>query len=408
MSSPNYTSRVIQDLESRLPLPAKTMLDNGTIVVEQQENLRPDVKIVEEGNRSFRIIVNSGMPKFIYQITRALSTRFQATTDNQILSLPEIGGVVQIISDIIWWYQEFEEPFGPEYNIKEFQKQLADMLSHNAECFLLAHEFGHVIFQPEPEITPERLIEQLIWGTDNVSLIGDTTDHERENMADIIALNTVMGVYLGEPDKDFRINQLRYAGATLTFEIYNMLENIGLEFSTSHPPFEIRVNMLREHIESISENKQDCQQLLSLSEAIHQLFCAVTKIIKNPSDRERIYTTEARELVDQLDDALIRFGTGENAPEFGLFYIEAMSIFSKGYYHVLFKYLASRFEEKINWNECLLLEFKSMTAGSLSNVEVRKLKNFWVMKLLVGFFSRQNNPLGYRFLQLLDTMIIKS
>nr|MBI1231506.1 hypothetical protein [Cytophagales bacterium] len=437
---PDLAGRLIAHLGNRLPEFIKHKINNGTINVAEIQKSDPQAFVKEVSENDYAVVIHSGLSEFVYRVVRAISTR--VVDHNLGVETGEtFDDTVRIVAEIFWWFQETGQSFGPEYNIHEYQKKIASIITTEVESFFLAHELGHIIFPKEDKLSFEKVIERLTFGDYKGFIRSDDHPHFGEFVSDATAASVLLGIYTDCIDSNPVLNNLRYVGIEFGLMIFSGLEALEFPTSDSHPTFKERINSVREIVRKWTNDDEQWQNLIQLASYFELLFERIIETIANPSTSQiEYYEDSAAKVLEKIEDSLdrhsisleekpkqqdfvnVKLDSGETVkmpmpnfdfnddsitPKYSQFYMEVSDILSVGYSHVFFEKLAKEFRKniKLSHEQLVELEFKLGLIEKNQRIKILKknedlfyqLKEFQKTKLLHGYFSRQANPSGEYF-----------
>jgi|GEM_PF-1504435 len=369
LNAGDYGARLLDALKPRLPQPILELFNGGLIAVSEIGDPSPNAYVKNLDNRGFAIVFHSGLRDFIYRVARAFATRSVPMGDNRPLLLT-FDETVRVIAEIFWWYQETEQAFGPQYPIEEDQMKIASRIASEAECFVLAHEIGHVLTQ---------LFRILGKQGDDLQLAllqGLEPNHTDEHYADQIGLGILLGVYAGEGRLTLSTS-LSYASTEFLLQIFNGLEVLGFEFNETHPPASHRLNVIRDIARRWCGTDTAWKQLTGMSESIGILFNNIIEMIRDPSAGKAFFEHQAAE-VEQRLLSLLDECSGGVVPDYMTFYSKAGEIFGQGYPERLYHVVAQHVAQFIAEAEAGYADLDEVQLGDAK-------KSFQKFKLLVGF-----------------------
>jgi hypothetical protein len=111
---------------------------------------------------TFHIGVSRGMLNFVYKIVKLFLSRMALRDDERVLEESQISNEEMLIAaeklmQGFWENELWKIPSFKLTRLNKSQIELASHLLHYAECFVLAHEFGHAVI----EICPEEAKREL-------------------------------------------------------------------------------------------------------------------------------------------------------------------------------------------------------------------------------------------------------
>lgn len=272
----------------------------------------PNARAKRLNGPAYAVLFNSGLPKFLYRITRALSTRFSVEAEESNRESVSFEEMCRIITDIFFWYVETGQAFGPSYPITKHQMMVASMLAVEAESFFLAHELGHIFNEIKTiaEGQSEHII-QLAW--------------EDEFAADQFALDTFIS---SRNHKESPVPlDICYAGAEIAISIFAGLETVGVEFEGTHPPASERLSLLREHLRNRCADDKTYDNITGFAKPLDLVFENIIGALSSP-DWQDFLDRAANDVMMQID-SLLEDCTGGMVPDYATFRAAMPEIFER-------------------------------------------------------------------------------
>jgi hypothetical protein len=384
-------------LGPRIPWFLSQMQLEGKLAVGVISKSEPQIMVRYLPNRDYAIVIHEDLPHLIYRVARAASAQISFTAE-RTTNTAQVNGArfVQLLTDILWWFKQTGTVFGPEYTINEHQRVFAGNLAVEAERFLIAHELGHIIVNPGGEPNSEDLIERLVSGAFSgfVQEQEGADIWEEEHRADLIAFDIVMGVVIKQESIHGWENQLRYAGVELMLLIEYAMEQLGFTISLTHPPASARLEMIRRYARFKSSDDEEYERLAKVAHLFQSFIVDALARYFNPD--QAMYQIEGDRQLEEIHDALQRYSVS-TTPEYLFFYETMDGILSRGYYEATLKRLEDYVKSLApkDPNEIIALEFRETVGEVLDKVQRTQLRYFRMYKLIVGYFARQANPLGW-------------
>jgi len=373
-SKRDWAKHLVRHLRPRFPPELTELLDNGFIAVGDCTDTTPDTQVKDFGTEGYAIVFNIGLVQFLYRIARVLSTRFMPL-DAKESPAQGIEDTARFISEIFWWYQQTGHAFGPDYEITEHQIHAASQLCTEAEAFLLAHEIGHIISDLSESANP--MVAQI---QHNCS-----EKHYEEYSADAYGLFIAMEFSKEWTTLDVK-DYIRYAGIEFSLQIFRVLEQVGFDISTSHPPAENRLNFIRSLMKERFATSEAWEYISSFSSSIEKLFSRIVEIITNPDIYAEKYEKQAMSVLLEVDTLFEACSKG-HTPDYITFYNGLDAIFSGGYSHKVLERVAK-----------LVYDFSNLVNGSTpyhvfsGEMKVPYWRNIQKYKLLLGYATSGNIP----------------
>ena len=383
-------------LKARVPSFLSNMQQIGKLAIGVVSENEPKILVKYLPERNYAILIHEDLANLIYRITRAAIAQMSVIGVG-VEHLAQVDEVhfVQLLTDILWWFQKTGTVFGPDYPVNEHQKLLAGVLAVETERFLVAHEFGHIVVNPGGEIDSNDLIERLLSASFRGFISDNTSQWEEEHIADILGFDIVMGLMVGNgmSDNGFE-NQLRYAGVELMLLIEYAMEELGFRVSNTHPPAKMRLEVIRRRALAISSSEHDYNCLAGVARKLEQFFTDALHRYFNAD--HSFYQAKGKLLLSKILYAL-EVGSSSTTPGYYIFYESMNEVLSAGYYESTINLIEKLLRELTppDPQPVLLYEFQEMTGTILDEEKRAKLRNFRKYKLLVGYFARQANPMGF-------------
>lgn len=231
--------------------------------------------------KTFEIGINIGLMIFLHKMIKVFASRIGVMGDEgHPVENPEIPfeNTISVAKRLMkaYWDQNLLSTMGFQVmQLSEEQMNISSHLLHHAECFVVAHEFGHIVINlHQAEVKELNIGIEVVRGIlEGISDLSETSKHQltrqwgQEIGADLIGLQLVLE--LGKTDHD---KILIYSAAELVFILQNMLEtfyekNIGENLPLgSHPPSQMRLAVLRSIV-----GKSNPPQVLQLGEAFAEM-----------------------------------------------------------------------------------------------------------------------------------------
>jgi len=259
-----------------------------------------NAKAIPAPNGGWLIVVNWGLPVFLYEVARAISTRFkfQDSTGNRPFgeSLLEFDGTCRYIAEIFAWYRGVGRPAAFDFPVHPSQVLAAGKLATSAEEFVVCHEMAHFMTgHVETPFNGRRYMANLPSDVPSSSW-------EQELEADRVGLR----ILWGRDDPALRSEQVdAYAGADFFLQVMSLFEELAeIPPAETHPPSLLRLKRLRDYAKSLCVDNDSWLGLFQLAGAIEQLFAQVREAILKPSpeqiERAKQRANASHEKLEQL------------------------------------------------------------------------------------------------------------
>lgn len=259
-----------------------------------------NAKAIPAPNGGWLIIVNWGLPIFLYEVARAISTRFQFedSNDNRPFgeSLLEFDETCRIIAEIFAWYRGVGRPAAFDFPVHPSQVLAANKLAMFAEQFVVCHEMAH--FLAGHIQTPFNGRKYM----PNLPADVPSSSWEQELEADRVGLR----ILLGRDDPALQAKQVdAYTGANFFLQVMSLFEELAkIPLAETHPSSILRLKQLRDYAKSLCVDNDSWLGLSHRASVIEQLFAQVRETILKPSpeqvERAKQRAKAAHERFEQL------------------------------------------------------------------------------------------------------------
>lgn len=238
---------------------------------------------------TFQISINRGLILFIYKMLLLLISRMEVVdNDNKIIEKTSISDeemirVAKRLMTAFWTDLNSKDTFIKTIGIELFkltkaQIELSASIQHYAECFAIAHEFGHAIIEKCPGkvqlefYTVSAALESRINPFFEIYKFKEREKNEVLNKWTIELTADLIGLKLClELVDDDIIKIVVFASAEFTFLMMYMLDifrekKTGKRYfygTISHPPLELRLEFLHSYADRL--------ELLQLGKSFRQL-----------------------------------------------------------------------------------------------------------------------------------------
>jgi hypothetical protein len=267
----NYGVELYNVLKSRLPAKLRASFDSGLIAIGEVGILIPEALTSRVGE-GFAIEVNSGLPRFFYELSRALCLRCEIRSQtgelifNSSVSFEETS---ELIASVFRQFMQTDLVLPSSHSLSPEQLVLASRLATHAEAFVVAHEIGHVGFMRSLK-SPEDFQDS------NLSL------QREELVADGTALMIILGISdeFDAEGEHFDVS-IAYAGAEFAVRALASLERLGFPLSKYHPKAADRLDYIRHVTRDRSSNDDRYGQISSIAAAFDTLLGSVEAQLTN-------------------------------------------------------------------------------------------------------------------------------
>jgi hypothetical protein len=339
----------------------------------------------EQIGNDYAVVFCSGLRDFLYRVARPIAASMKIGSDLSTHTLP-FPELARVIAEIFWWYQEAQIAWGPLYEIDFANIIVGSALATYAECFLFAHEFGH-IYVSEMKKEKSQLDEEL-------------TDYDEEYAADSIGFQILItaGLAKSGPMPDIPIV---YAGVEFALHVWRIMDRLGIQFVGPHPQATDRIINLRQQLQMACKSEEDYLYALRFAKDIEHILDMVSDIIIDPSEHEAAYDRAAQKIVEEMWD-LVKKCVGEMWPDYSRFYSEAPKIFAKGFPTVLIDKVVVEICKRFKEYQNKIPQIKEFSKKKKTAEEEEKMHNeimtwgayFQMFKLFNGMHLFMEGPLA--------------
>lgn len=281
--------------------------------------------------RPFAIRISSGLPQFIYRISRILAARSYAFSSDGTLPIlagngrPFVESVERLHRAFFWYSVIGNSTVHQDYEIDGDQALFGGWIAFEAEVFLICHEIAHGLITRLPTEAPE-FMAQLELGLETQS-----APWREEFIADRLALILALGK-MDQPHDGNRLS-MAHAGWEFALLLHREWERYE-EFDTSeqfssktHPPAGERLDSLRLTFRRCV-GEGNAEHLLSAAESFSTLFRNLVDTMFTPefqasaAARDEARARTLRELAIDCDK--------RDCPDYHRFIPAALEIIQQG------------------------------------------------------------------------------
>lgn len=256
--------QIVQLIEENLPDEITARIDDGSLAVGEVGLPQVAATTLRLPDGSFVVELHSGLMQFIYLVTRTLlgfTTEFNeggvvrpALTRDQLVSR---------IADIFFDWRagklstEGDLQRAAYFPLRPGQVKIAHQLAVNAEVFILAHEFGHVLIDGGGADAPP-----------------PPPPSEAESCADRLAVSIAIaaGSRLGM--------RMMYAGILFAVRVFSFLEHLGQGFAGPHLPPSERLGFIKRTARSMFADELNFTAGSTIALSYDELLEGVENVIK--------------------------------------------------------------------------------------------------------------------------------
>ncbi|ANK76522.1 hypothetical protein FA04_27615 (plasmid) [Ensifer adhaerens] len=260
--------------------------------------------------RPFTIRISSGLPPFIYRVSRILAARSYAFSSGGKLPTnvgterPFVETVEQLHRAFFWYSVIGNSTIHQDFDINGDQALFGGWIAFEAEVFVICHELAHGLITRLSTEAPE-VMAQLEQGLENQS-----APWREEFIADRLALVLAFGKFDKPHDGD-RLS-VAYAGWEFAlllhreWERYEEFENSEPFSSRTHPPAGERLDNLRATFRRCV-GEENAERLLSTAVSLTMVFRNLVDAMFTPEfqasaiARDEVRARKLRELAMDCD-----------------------------------------------------------------------------------------------------------
>jgi len=228
------------------------------------------------------VSLNQGLFTFLYLMGRAVSSFFKTTYSGINKRKLELNINLNVIAEnlksntkgnsefleaLILYFVDKNFDDSKTYFEQDKKIPISCCLWDNAECFVVAHEYGHIIAE---NISPKKDISRK--PSDEESRLYEIVSNWNDEFeADQIALEIIL-----QNKDEVGLGVFgNYLGVEFLFACLDIIERIDnedskIEFSETHPPAKSRINNLRNHLKNDYPSEAD--NLLSWSSPVSYIL----------------------------------------------------------------------------------------------------------------------------------------
>lgn len=284
--------------------------------------------------------MNWGLPTFLYEIARAIGTRFVAQDADGKRpfgeSVPDFEETCRWIAETFAWYSGVGRPKGFDFPAHPAQLMIAYKLASYAEQFVISHEIAH--FMAGHIGTPLNgcRYRYMI----NLPIAELSSRWEQEFEADWVGLR----ILFGRNDPALQREQVdAYTGADFFLQVMSLFEELaGIPASDTHPSSKSRLEHMRDYAASLCVDDYSRSNLFQDAKNLELLFGEVRETILNPLpaqlERAKERASTAREKFEQLLEAC----ASSRIPDYFRFNNEVVNMLSRHPSHAVCAAVASK------------------------------------------------------------------
>lgn len=216
-------------------------------------------------NGEILVVLNEGLMEFVYLMGRVISSffskkdnenkknniTFDLNPENVIINLRSNKlGNSKFIEALVLFLAYRDLSLSKMYFEKDENMDLSGILWDNAELFVVAHEYSHIILD---HLSPNKVFSKRLLYDDSM-LYEIIRSWNEEFSADELALKIVLAHNQKERTGLFT----GYLGIEFLFVCFDIIEKAcNIEFSDTHPSSNKRINNLRKNLKEIAPEEYD-------------------------------------------------------------------------------------------------------------------------------------------------------
>lgn len=284
-----------------------------------------NARAIPAPNGGWLVVVNWGLTIFLYEVARAICTRFvaQDSDGNRPFgeSTPDLEETCRWIAETFAWYRGVGRPAGFDFPAHPAQAMMAGQLAIYAEQFVVSHEIAH--FMAGHIKTPFNGRRHMA----NLPIEAPSSSWEQELEADRVGLR----ILYGRDDPALQREQLdAYTAADFFLQVMSLFEELAeIPASETHPSSKFRLERMRDYAASLCADDDSRLNLFQHAKMLELLFTKVRKTILKPSltqlEKAKQRADMAREKLEQLLEAC----ASSVIPDYLLFDHEVVNMLSE-------------------------------------------------------------------------------
>jgi len=284
-----------------------------------------NAKAIPAPNGGWLIVLNRGLLTFLYEVARAISTRFvaQDSDGNRPYgeSIPDFEETCRWIAEIFAWYKGVGRPAAFDFPVHPAQIMFAGNLAIYAEEFVVSHEMAHFFAGHVKSVLNTR--EHIGYLPKEIPLSG----WEQEFEADCVGLR----VLWGRNDPTLQREYLdAYTGADFFLQVMSLFEELAeIHPTESHPPSRLRLDRLRDYAKSLCVNDDSWSNLFEHSQVLECLFAKVRNTLLEPSPEQVERAKQKAEMAQEKLEQILEAYAGGVVPNYLYFDREVVNMFSE-------------------------------------------------------------------------------
>jgi hypothetical protein len=250
------------------PPAIRSMAARGVIASGEIGELTPSVYVTRRGS-GYAVEMHTGMMRLIYSAARAITASDDGKfRDDKSRSLSPTD-VATKVAELFKNYDERKIATVQFFPATEFQTGWANIITIDAERFLLMHELAHI---HNGDLSRWR------------GILGCQRDERvQETAADSTACEWLVD-YVLHPKPDGPKRQVLYAGAEFGLRLRMAMETVGMKFKATHPPASDRVATMRERLRTAA-GPRTFYAIANTSIALDQMWRAIELILQGKSPK---------------------------------------------------------------------------------------------------------------------------
>lgn len=237
------------NLKPRLPARLRRLASEGRLVVAEIGRRSPDAYCLPFADKSFAIVLNSGLMHFLYAVSRIMCMRAVVVGPGEEKT-ESSGNIDAMVERMRALFARFGDPAAElrdvDFPLAQAQIAFANRIAIHGEAFVLGHELGHADFLMQRQAAA-------------------AAKFDAEEHADRIAARLMT---VSDPGN----GRWPYAGAIFALRVFACLELLGHKFPETYPPIARRLQLVRQIVESIHPDETARESLQRIGTSLDQML----------------------------------------------------------------------------------------------------------------------------------------
>lgn len=300
----DYGQRLYLELKERIPNEIRQLFDRGVIAIGEVGILSPNSFVEPLHPSGYVIEIYTGLPQFLYEVSRALHARTRVLPGREDGETQEItvgfNETTEVVSEIFHGFMDKAIIARPQnYHIADEQIRIASALATHAETFFVAHEIGHI------------LVWRLKCQTPQSPSFHDEFEADKYAFEFLLGLRGEFGAMNGLSQR------MVYAGIEFGLRVYAGLEHLGYKFEKTHPAASDRIKQIRSTALTYF-GRRGFLNLSTIAFGYDQLLEAVEKKLASPDSQKFVLGVTSERVLSSLMVMVEKCARNEITIEFAI------------------------------------------------------------------------------------------